>query len=112
MSAAPGASRTREGRCPTLRPEKILQGVPASSLDKKFTFVNLPFLQVQGEVVVWAPQGALVVKNPPTSAGDARDTGSSPGPGLDDPLEEGMATASSVIAWRVPWTEEPGGLQP
>ena len=28
----------------------------------------------------------------------------------DDPLEEGMATHSSVLAWRIPWTEEPGGL--
>ena len=29
----------------------------------------------------------------------------------DDPLEKGMATHSSILAWRVPWTEEPGGLQ-
>ena len=28
-----------------------------------------------------------------------------------DPLEEGKATHSSILAWRVPWTEEPGGLQ-
>ena len=32
--------------------------------------------------------------------------------GGEDPLEEGMATHSSVLAWRIPWTEEPGGLQP
>ena len=31
--------------------------------------------------------------------------------GLDDPLEEGMTTPSSILAWRIPWTEEPGGLQ-
>ena len=31
--------------------------------------------------------------------------------GGEDPLEEGMATHSSVLAWRIPWTEEPGGLQ-
>ena len=31
--------------------------------------------------------------------------------GQDDPLEEGMATYSSILAWKVPWTEEPGGLQ-
>ena len=30
--------------------------------------------------------------------------------GREDPLEEDMATHSSIIAWRVPWTEEPGGL--
>ena len=29
----------------------------------------------------------------------------------EDPLEEGMATHSSTLAWRIPWTEEPGGLQ-
>ena len=32
-------------------------------------------------------------------------------PGQEDPLEEGMATHSSILAWRIPWTEEPGGLQ-
>ena len=32
-------------------------------------------------------------------------------PGLEDPLEEGMATHSSILAWRIPWTEEPGGLR-
>ena len=32
-------------------------------------------------------------------------------PGLEDPLEEGMATHSSILAWRIPWTEEPGGLE-
>ena len=31
--------------------------------------------------------------------------------GREDPLEEGMATHSSTPAWRIPWTEEPGGLQ-
>ena len=29
----------------------------------------------------------------------------------EDPLEEGLATHSSILAWRIPWTEEPGGLQ-
>ena len=31
--------------------------------------------------------------------------------GQEDPLEEGMETHSSILAWRIPWTEEPGGLQ-
>ena len=31
--------------------------------------------------------------------------------GQEDPLEKGMATHSSILAWRVPWKEEPGGLQ-
>ena len=30
--------------------------------------------------------------------------------GQEDPLEEGMATHSSILAWRIPWTEEPSGL--
>ena len=31
--------------------------------------------------------------------------------GLEDPLEQGLATHSSILAWRIPWTEGPGGLQ-
>ena len=31
--------------------------------------------------------------------------------GWEDPLEKGMATHSSILVWRIPWTEEPGGLQ-
>ena len=31
--------------------------------------------------------------------------------GLEDPLEEGMATQLGILAWKIPWTEEPGGLQ-
>ena len=53
-------------------------------------------------------QMALVVKNPSANAGDVRDMGSIP---WEDPLEEGMATHSSILAWRILWTEEPGGLQ-
>ena len=34
-----------------------------------------------------------------------------PSLGWEDPLEEEMATCSSILAWRIPWTEEPGGLQ-
>ena len=45
-------------------------------------------------------QVALVVKNPPVDAGDKRDIGSIPG--REDPLEEGMATHSSILAWRIP----------
>ena len=31
--------------------------------------------------------------------------------GQEDPLEKGLATHSNILAWRIPWTEEPGGLQ-
>ena len=54
-------------------------------------------------------QVALVVKNPPANAGDIRDTVQSLS--REDPLEEGMAMHSSILAWRIPWTEEPGRLQ-
>ena len=47
-----------------------------------------------------------MVKNLPTMPGT--QAGSL---GWEDPLEEGMATHSSILAWRIPWTEEPGGLQ-
>ena len=43
------------------------------------------------------------------SACNAGDSGSTPG--LEDPLETEMAAHSSILAWRMPWTEEPGGLQ-
>jgi len=52
---------------------------------------------------------ALVVKNLPANAGDIRDA--VPSLGRKDPLEEEMATHSSILAWRIPWTKEPSGLQ-
>ena len=48
--------------------------------------------------------GASAVKNLPVNAGDRFD------PWVKDPLEKGMATHSSILAWKIPWTEEPGGL--
>ena len=51
----------------------------------------------------------LVVKNLPANAGDIRDTVRSLG--WEEPLEEGMAIHSSILVWRIPWTEEPGRLQ-
>ena len=58
-------------------------------------------------ICVRASQVVLVVKNLPASAGELRDAASIP----EDPLEEGMASRSSVLAWRIPWTEEPDRLQ-
>ena len=53
---------------------------------------------------------ALVVKNLPANARDIIDVGSITGSGKI-PLEEGRATHSSILAWEVPWTQEPGRLQ-
>ena len=47
-----------------------------------------------------------MVKNPPANAGDTRDMDQA------DPLEEEMATHSSILAWGIPWTDKRGGLQP
>ena len=52
-----------------------------------------------------ASQVLLAVKNPPANAGDGRDECSVPG------LGEEMATHSSILAWKISWTEEPGQLQ-
>ena len=65
------------------------------SFDSAYSHVGLPW---------W-----LSSKESACSAGDAEDAGSIPGsgrfPGMD------MLTHSSILAWRIPWTEEPGGLQ-
>ena len=48
-----------------------------------------------------------MLKKPPANAGDV---GSIPRLGREDPLEKEMATCSNILAWRITWTEEPGGL--
>ena len=53
--------------------------------------------------------GGAVVKNLPAKAGDFRNVVQSLG--QEDHLEKEMATQSSILAWRIPWMEEPGGLQ-
>ena len=54
----------------------------------------------------WASLVAETVKNPPAMQETWVQS-----LGWEDPLEEGMATYSSILAWRIPWTEEPGRLQ-
>ena len=56
----------------------------------------------------WASLVVQLVKNIPANAEDARNADSIPG--WEDPLEKEMATHSSIHAWKIPWTEEPGGL--
>ena len=55
-----------------------------------------------------ASQVALVIRNLAANAGDVKDVGSIPG---EDPLEKEIATHCSTLAYRIPWTEEPGELQ-
>ena len=56
---------------------------------------------------IWASLVAQMVKSlPAMQETQVRSLG------LEDPLEKGMATHSSILVWRIPWTEEAGGLQP
>ena len=59
-----------------------------------------------GELNLWASRVGLVVNNLPANEGDVQSLGP------EDPLERGTKTHSSTLAWKIPRTEEPGGLQP
>ena len=56
-----------------------------------------------------------MVKNPPLQVGDIRDAGNARDTssilGWEDSLEKSMTTQSSILAWRIPWTEESGKLK-
>ena len=56
--------------------------------------------------MIWASLVVQLVKNPP-----AMHETQVQSLGQEDPLEKGMTTHSSILAWRIPWTEEPGGMQ-
>ena len=68
------------------------------------THIRVSILPQEGR-----PSGTRV-KNPPANAGDIRDPWVR-SLGREDPLEEGMATHSSILAWRMPWAEDPSRLQ-
>ena len=59
-----------------------------------------------GLSLAWASLVAQTVKNLPAMQKTRVQS-----LGWEDPLEKGMATHSSILVWRIPWTEEPGGLQ-
>ena len=76
-----------EPRSPTLQADSL----PSEPPGKPSTRLIIALGNTGGSQV------ALVVKNPPANGGD--------------PLDEGMETNSSILAWSIQWTEEPGGLQ-
>ena len=77
----------------------------SASTDLSASSFHLSFSSFEHHTCGWASQVALVVKNAPANAGDASSiSGSGRFPG------KGMATHSSVLTWRSPWTEEPRGL--
>ena len=109
-------------KCPSEKPERhtiacpsvLAGGIVAASFPVEMSSAALVLTRVLSprSTVCFpsgAPQAALVVKNPPANAGGVRAGAQSLG--REDPLQEGMATHPIVLAWRVPWTEEPGGLQ-
>ena len=75
----------------------------------------IKFIIYYTDVTYLPSQVALVVKNPATNAGGPREAGDARDKvqslAGEDPLEKEMATHFSILAWRILWTEEPGGLQ-
>ena len=61
------------------------------------------------DLIHWGFPGGTVVKNLSANAKDLQDTDSIPG--SEEPLEEEIVTHSSILGWKIPQTEEPGGLQ-
>ena len=72
-------------------------------------FFNTEKISIHRLIIRRASQVAVVVKNLPANAGDVKDKGSVSR--QEDPLEKEMATHSSIFAWRIPCSEEPGRLQ-
>ena len=72
------------------------------------THIVYMYVHIHTYVYISFP-GGLVGKESTSNAEDAGDAGCILG--LEGPLEEGMATYFSILAWRIPRTEEPGGLQ-
>ena len=77
-------------------------------LDWNLEFVFLAFYTCFYGIIR-ASQVTLVIRNLSANAGDGRDADLIPGLGRS--LEKVMATQSRILAWRIPWTEEPHGLQ-
>ena len=80
--------------------------MPAEILLIHITFLNYTLIDKLAEEEGWASLVAQTVKNPP-----AMQETQVQSLGWEDPLEEEMATRSSTLAWEIPRTEEPGGLQ-
>ena len=82
-----------------------------SANDRRRQWIISQLSELLGEMdlkyVTLSPRGALI--GTPANARDLRDCIQSPG--WEDPLEKGMLTHSSILAWRRPWAEKPGRLQ-
>ena len=95
MVAFPGSSAGKESSCNAGDPSSI-SGLGVSAGEE----IGSPLQYF------WASLVAQTVKNPPAMGKTCVWS-----LGQEDPLEKGKATHSSILAWRIPWTEEPGRLQ-
>ena len=107
--------------CPMVKNSTVIKAYIIQWLFLKVTLRDsIDFLQnprtlsydssiVHLRVSIWVSQVALVVKNLLANTGDVRDVGSIPESGRSP--GGGMATHSSILAWRISWTEEPSRLQ-
>ena len=82
--------------------QEYWSGLPSSPSPR-----DLPDLEYLDPSLSEGFPGGSVVKNPPSKAGETWVQSL----GQEDPLEKETATHTSLLAWRIPWTEEPGGLQ-
>ena len=81
----------------------LLQPITMTRYEKRLSFILMVYFR--GISIYSLAPGGSVVKNPP-----AKKETRVWSPGWEDPLEEEMATHSSILAWRIPRSEEPGGL--
>ena len=84
-------------------------GRKESDMTEWLQFHHLSNLQIKTLLTLWGFPCGSVVKNPPAMQEPQETWVQSLG--REDPLEKSMAIQSSILAWRIPWTEEPGGLQ-
>ena len=86
---------------------RSLKALPAEILLTHIAFLIYTLIDKLAEEEGWASLVVQMVKNPP-----AMQETQVPSLCWEDPLEEDMATRSSTLAWEIPQTEEPSGLQP
>ena len=112
MHGFPAGSDGKETACNVGAPDSIPEsGRSPWRTNWPPTLVFLPGESQGFTVQAKSIQAVLVVKNTPACQRRGCQETQVQSLHWEDPLEEGMATHSSILAWRIPWTEEPGGLQ-
>ena len=94
------------GNCPGFPFQCLLKTIYSSKLKHTDPAESNSLISLTLQYGFGLARVALTIKNLPANAGDVRSI-----PRWGRYLEEGMATHSSILAWRIPRTEEPGGLQ-